>query len=242
MVALGVGLGFYPGAQCSSSPAWTPLDLSPLLWVRADLGVTLVDDRVAAWADQSGNGHDLVQTTAPLRPALVAASRGDVGFAAIDTAGGTYLETTITLPRELAIVAVTGTVRSTGYLLSHTIGSTEDLYFYSGGAATFYLREPPSYFCTTVSQPAIVSNTNHVAQYDGAQITLGRNGVDVPMGAPVGTPINNVDVAGTLRVGTSGTGAGGASLELIEVVICPPLTAPQLAELAAYFAALGRPN
>ncbi len=224
--------------------AWTPARLAPYAWYRGDLGVSLVGAGVAGWADQSGNGAHLVQTVAPLRPALVAASRGDLSWPAIDTAGGTYLETTLTLPRELAFVLALGTVSSSsGYGLSHALGATETHYVYSGGPATFFTREisAPSYYRTVATQPALVSQTNVIAQYDGAAITLRRSGVDVPMQPPGGAPITNVNVTGTLRVCSGGTGSGGASLHLIELIICRPLTAGQIAALDAYFARLGRP-
>ena len=38
-----------------------------------------------------------------------------------------------------------------------------------------------------------------------------------------------------------GTGTGGAALQLIELIICRPLSSGQLASLDAYFARLGRP-
>lgn len=49
-----------------------PLSLSPLLWLRADLGLTIREDAgtsyVTAWADQSGNGHDFAQATEASQP------------------------------------------------------------------------------------------------------------------------------------------------------------------------------
>jgi len=50
-----------------------PLRASGLkMWVEADVGVTTVGGAVSSWADQSGNGNDLVQATASTRPLLVA--------------------------------------------------------------------------------------------------------------------------------------------------------------------------
>jgi hypothetical protein len=44
------------------------------LRLRADLGVTLVDDRVSQWADQSGTSHHGVQATSGNRPTVVEAA------------------------------------------------------------------------------------------------------------------------------------------------------------------------
>jgi hypothetical protein len=41
------------------------------LWLKADVGVTLVSGAVSEWADQSGNGRHASQATAANRPALV---------------------------------------------------------------------------------------------------------------------------------------------------------------------------
>lgn len=54
------GGGFYP----DQSGQWLPTQLSGLVdWHRSDMGITLVGSRVSAWADQSGQGHNLTQGT-----------------------------------------------------------------------------------------------------------------------------------------------------------------------------------
>jgi len=58
----GSGTGFTP------SPVFSPLDLSGLvLWLRADLGITIATG-VSAWADQSGQGHNVTQATGGSQP------------------------------------------------------------------------------------------------------------------------------------------------------------------------------
>lgn len=66
--------------------SFSPLDLSPALWLRADLGVTLNAGNVSAWADQSGNGRHFTQGTAGAQPAW-SATGGPTGgpTVAIDT-------------------------------------------------------------------------------------------------------------------------------------------------------------
>lgn len=51
---------------------FTPMALSPTLWLRADMGITLNGAVVAAWADQSGNARDYVQANPALQPNFVA--------------------------------------------------------------------------------------------------------------------------------------------------------------------------
>lgn len=56
---------------------FNPTMISGLVdWHRSDMGITLVGSKVSAWADQSGQGHDLTQGTDANRPTLVAASLG----------------------------------------------------------------------------------------------------------------------------------------------------------------------
>lgn len=46
------------------------------LWLAADRGITTVDGKVSAWADQSGNGRNASQSTVDYRPAYVASAQG----------------------------------------------------------------------------------------------------------------------------------------------------------------------
>lgn len=222
---------------------WTPAQLAPYAWYRGDLGITLVGGKVSAWGDQSGNGAHLTQTTDALRPTYVSSVAARGNCPAVVTGSGLHLEGSITLPREVAFVLALGTVGA-GYALSHSVGVTEYHYVYSSAVATYYARRTSGaqYYRTVSTQPAYVANTNHIAQYDGSTITLRRAGVDVAMGAPVGSPLVAESVAGTLRVGAAASGSGGANLQWCELIICPPLTASQFAALDAYFARLGRPN
>lgn len=230
----------------ASASLWTPRHLSPIAWYRADLGITLVGSKVSAWADQSGNGNHLAQSTDALRPTYVTSVATRGGCPAVDTTGGTHLSCTITLPREMAFVLALGSV-SAGYGISHTYlaTATECHYVYSSGPATYYVRPVaggPSYYRTVNAQPAFVADSNTIFQYDGSAITVRRSGVDVVMAAPAGAPFGSEDISGTLRVCAGGTGGGGAPLQVLELIVCAPLSAPQLTALDAYFARLGRPN
>lgn len=221
---------------------WTPKRLSPYGWWRADIA-DVVSGKVAAWGDQSGNGCHLTQSSDPLRPTYTASVAARGGCPAVVTGAGLYLEAPMTLPREVAFVLALGSTGG-GYALSHSVGATEHHYVYSGGPATYYVRRTTGtyYYRTVSTQPVYAANTNHVVQYDGAAISLRRAGADVAMIAAGGAPLTAESVAGTLRVSAGGDGSGGASLQWLELIICPPLTAPQIASLDSYFARLGRPN
>jgi hypothetical protein len=80
--------------------AWTPraLGSSLLGWWRADMGITLVSGVVSAWADQSGNGNHLVQSTANRRPAYSTAHADWNGRPALTWDGVLSAMATITNP------------------------------------------------------------------------------------------------------------------------------------------------
>lgn len=82
MSGIGLGIGL------KQSPPFGPQKVHGLkLWLRADSGITLVSGKVSAWADQSGNGFSLTQSTAGLRPAFVASgvgARASVSFDGAD--------------------------------------------------------------------------------------------------------------------------------------------------------------
>jgi hypothetical protein len=68
-------------------PFIPPLLPGCVLWLRADLGVTLNAGNVSAWADQSGLGNDVTQATAADQPLLVASAqngRPGVRFDGVD--------------------------------------------------------------------------------------------------------------------------------------------------------------
>lgn len=49
-------------------------------WYRSDLGISLNGSTVSAWADQSGHGHHMVQTTAADQPGYVGGIAGVAGL------------------------------------------------------------------------------------------------------------------------------------------------------------------
>jgi hypothetical protein len=67
-----------------------PLDLSPKLWLAADMGVTQSGGTVSAWADQSGNGNNAVQATTVNQPSFVANVVGSLPGIQFLLAGGNW--------------------------------------------------------------------------------------------------------------------------------------------------------
>lgn len=83
-----------------------PTNLSGcVLWLRADLGITLNGSDVSAWADQSGQGRDVSQGTAANQPAYNATG-GPLSTAAIEFAYTDYLRGTWTQAQPMHMFAV----------------------------------------------------------------------------------------------------------------------------------------
>lgn len=79
------------GAGILSAPSvavFSPLDLSPGIWLKADAGVTEAAGRVSAWADQSGNSRDFTQGIAANKPAYLTGQQN--GLPALDFDGSAY--------------------------------------------------------------------------------------------------------------------------------------------------------
>lgn len=69
MYRLHRGVHAYGGGAAA---AFSPADLSPLVWCRYGVGVTEAGGFASNWADQSGNGYDLAQATGLQQPAYSA--------------------------------------------------------------------------------------------------------------------------------------------------------------------------
>ena len=86
VIGIGIGVcyrGINPGGAAPEPPAWSPLELSPVLWLKSDAGLYQERtgasattpagadaDPIGTWQDQSGNGNHLTATTDAKRPTL----------------------------------------------------------------------------------------------------------------------------------------------------------------------------
>ena len=127
--------------------AFSPLQLPGLaLWLRADQGVTLTSGKVSLWADQSGNGNDVVQNTGANQPTLSTNAIG--GRSAINFAGTTFMTNSNTnivsaggSPYSVLVVAKQGTgalfTLRQNTLYSATLFSGTNTYVHGDGINTF---------------------------------------------------------------------------------------------------------
>ena len=70
IISSGASIGGHDGMGSPSGAGggFNPIDLNPLIYLDANVGVTESAGLVSAWADQSGNNNDFTQVTGSLQP------------------------------------------------------------------------------------------------------------------------------------------------------------------------------
>lgn len=97
-----------------------PTDLADcILWLRADLGVTLTAGKVSAWADQSSNARSFVQATAGARPVptTLSGQQAALEFDGGDALGCASWPLPAATEQTIFVVAKRATMAAAGYLL-----------------------------------------------------------------------------------------------------------------------------
>lgn len=79
--------------SASGSSASFMRALQPAAWFRADTGVTVTGQGVSTWADQSGNGRDLLQGTDASRPPYLSYSASAGKYLYLPGVAGNYAST-----------------------------------------------------------------------------------------------------------------------------------------------------
>ena len=220
------------------APLWTPARLSPLAWWRADSGVTLVGSKVAAWSSSGSLGVTLTQSTDAIRPIYTASgARGGRPCVEATSAGQVLTATSVTLPREIGIWVVTGTIGTHGFLLSHYDGGARRHYFYSGGTAAYYTANNSDEFVARTGVPWSAASSSLLGVYDGATVNVYDDNVDAG-GFIIGSPIAALDVTGTLYA-LSGNAEFASVAQVYEMGIFPAsvMSVANRAALQAYVTA-----
>ena len=213
----GIGMGWDSEAAVDG---FVPVNIaSTRLWLRADIGVTLVSGKVSVWADQSGYGHDATQGTAANRPTFLPTLmngcpgvRCPVGSPASGTMSVaiSYPETSHTL-----IVAMTPLAASTSQSVFDA--QTGRIVFAQGAdvAQVGYFdgawRKPGASANTTAPQILTWMLSGTTGQMWRNGVSLGTDGYTAhAMGGAVGL--------GSFYQGD--VNGGGAGCDIAEVVLC----------------------
>jgi len=209
----------------TSDSDFLPSDLANLkAWYQFNTGITVTGAGVSTWADQSGNGNDLLQSTDTNRPSKEA--NGTILFDGVDN----FLRAasvTLTQPVTIYLIFKQVTWTSADYFYTGTDGTNGLLLqqFYSTGDATPDIRmysgangpEYRTYALDTYGVTGSVFNTTSSTLFvNGSSVDTGSvgttNGTEIILGAANSSAGNaaNIQVAEML-VYTAAHGADEAA-------------------------------
>ena len=173
-------------------PPFAPTDITGMqMWFKADTGLftdsakttaaTTNGDRVGAWADQSGNGNDLLQTTDARRPLLTAAGLNGHSFISNSTNNEYMVKAVLNIaqPYTWFIVSRMSTLTTGNYFYTNSKGNLS----YESGGGKFYLSNG----ATVLGQVATTNWTYHTGVCTTSTSTIRNNGVETSGATPGGT-------------------------------------------------------
>ncbi len=243
-VSIGIG-------RSTQERRFTPASLPGLiLWLRADLGITLAGSKVSAWADQSGNGNDFTQAVDARRPTFTASDANFNNQAVVTGSATTFLASAAPMGGGLAQTTVLAVFRDAsaaigllleagptfptagGLMVDLTGGANCDVYTY--GATGFGGRRAAAVTNTKYHKAFVFDHAN-AATVPPVVYSQGAVEATSNIGA---TATNGNSAALTWNVmGRSGGGASfeGAAAEFI--AYNRALTAAEALQLYAYTSA-----
>lgn len=194
---IGVGVGIPGDGALRAAIEWQPTDISgAILWLRADLGITLNGSNISAWADQSGAANDATQAVAGKQPLWVAGgfsgNRPCARFDGVDdsmTLAALDMSSSSGATMFLAIKSITGVgtgawfeVRvnisaAPGLMMGQAFFDPQGEEFGSKFSGTIYgaitatsLNTDPHYYCGRVDSTLPAAN-EHTLRRDGATLS-----------------------------------------------------------------------
>lgn len=205
---------------------YSPIDDSPIIWLRADMGVTLSGAEVTNWADQSGNGNDFERGL--VGPTVNTSNSDFNGQYTLHFAGGVSAEAlessaTISYGTHSTVIVCKTT---TGLRLYVRYGSNQLSSVYVGGGpvqivsgdnTNLDLRAAASF----VDHPAYARIIGHRWDGTGAGHLLSEDGSDFSMtlyssGSPSGS-----SVAGTFYLMSFTSTSEYVTGDIAEVCVFP---------------------
>lgn len=193
----------------NKSPSFLPSDLGNFeAWYRFNVGITVIGAGVDTWADQSGNGNDLVQPTDSFRPSEE--SDGSILFDGVDNQ--LFVSGGFTLVQPETI-----------YVLFKAVSWTSQDCLYDGASLnTGRFRQTTAEAemrlfagAALVMSPQVAVGTYHIvsAVIDGASSVLQTNNE-----TPITGNLGSSDMSG-FRLGASGDGNQPGNYQVKEVAI-----------------------
>jgi hypothetical protein len=211
-----------------------------VLWLRADLGITLNGTDVSAWADQSGAGNDFAQPLATDQPSYQPTTPALNNQPSIDFVGGTKVLT------RTGGIAATLDASTYFFVYNSDSDSTANQHLIRGEPGTtggiLYAGNPSGmlgYFDGTGHRdgPADVAGNQLVALVLAVGVggQFRRNGVDV---GPTLAYDDTFSLSTTAWLGNDNGNNGDLLADLAEVVIySAALSSAEIAQVESYLAA-----
>ena len=224
---LGLGISI-PDTSGLVQQAFSPLDLSPVLWLDASDTSTITESggAVSQWDDKSGNGNDVVQATAALQPTTGTKTLNSLNVIDFQDDGmNVTFSSSISQPNTIIIVLELDNTLFNGSFFDGSTAAARNL---GGTLTTTYrmLSDTTITGGTADTDPHILrflfdgaSSTLHV---DGTGVISGNAGAEGIAGFTVG---NNYPVSGDFQ---------GIIAEVI--IVDGTLTAGEIADTESYLA------
>ena len=227
---LGLGLGIPYSLGGPKAAAFSPLDLSPTLWLDASdtSTITEVGGAVSQWDDKSGSNLDLVQATAANQP--TSGTRTLNGLNVLDFDGSDWMRpaalSNITQPNTIFTVFDNDNAAVTAYLVDGfgNAATRHTFHFAFGGY---------SIFAGSSLLAGTVDTNPHISRsvYDGASSNLFIDGVSTITGNAGSNSFDMITLGA--RIDNSSP-FDGAIAEII--VVDGTLTAGEIADTEQYLA------
>lgn len=228
------------GIVASGATSFSPLDLSPALWLDASDTSTITSSSgaVSQWNDKSTNGRNLTQATAISQPTTGSSTLNGLNVIVFDGTADFMDSGTVTLTgRQFHLIVIKTNSNAKAPAISNTGTTTEATVFQSGSSSP--LNRWGAYRAgtgTVVIQSTTTSSAANTAyvltcDFNASSSKLRINGVEVASGT-VGT--NNTN---NFRLGRNPATAysGGAIAEV--VIVSGSLSATDVSNWETYAAA-----
>jgi len=226
-------MSLFPNPGGATVEAFTPLSLSPYIWIRGD-DVNISDtDKVDQWNDKSGNSRHLAGVTTT-RPSLLTA---DAGFNSQDA---------IAFTEDVDILTLTGlsiaqpfsvffAIRQNSWAANdrhielHSSGNVLDIQNADATSPNFF--QYTGVIANTISAMTIGTEFLLTSIFNGASASQQLNATAAVTGGTTGTATAN-----QVRLGARTAGAYGADQDVAELVIIEgAVTGEDLTSMQTYF-------
>jgi hypothetical protein len=226
---LGLGLSI-PGTSGLVQAAFSPLDLSPVLWLDASdtSTITEVGGAVSQWDDKSGNGNNVTQGTAAAQPTTGTVTLN--GLNVLDFGGNDFMETavadTLAQPFNVFLVVKADAVSFSRYIFDRTSTGSNRAFLLQSGATNYTFNAGTS---LTGGTPDTNAHMLRVLG-DGASSFIDVDGTNVASGNAATTSLD------LIRLGSAYTGSAFFEGAIAEVIATGTLTAGEIADTEQYLA------